>query len=329
MTSSHAEHRDSAPDTKDGVQGKTGHGHGHGHAEMAGVDRKRLLIALCLTSTVMVAEIIGALMSGSLALLADAGHMLTDAAGLLIAFIAATLAMRPPTQARTWGYRRAEVLAAALQASVLLAVGVFVIVEGIRRLFAPPEIASGTMVIFGIIGLVANIISLAVIYSARGNTMNMRAAFLEVLNDALGSVAVIVAAIIIATTGWGRADAIVSLLIGTLIIPRTLKLLKETVEVLLESTPRGLDLAEVRRHLLELPHVQEVHDLHASQIATGLPVLSAHVVVQDDCFQDGHAPRVLDELQACVAMHFTLSVEHSTFQIEPASHRGHEVAAHS
>lgn len=325
MTSSHADRNDGPPQKQE----QEGHGHGHGHAEMAGLDRRRLLIALCLTSTVLVAEVIGAVLSGSLALLADAGHMLTDAAGLLIAYFAATLAMRPPTAQRTWGYRRAEVLAAALQAAVLLAVGAFVIVEAIRRLLTPPEVASGSMVVFGIIGLLANIGSLVVLYTGRGNTLNMRAAFLEVLNDALGSVAVIVAAIVIATTGWTRADAIVSLLIGALIIPRTLKLLRETVEVLLESTPRGLNLDDVRRHMLELPHVREVHDLHASTIASGLPILSAHIVVEDHCFTDGHCPQVLDELQACVAEHFDVAVEHSTFQIEPASHRGHEVGAHS
>ncbi|WP_083782378.1 cation diffusion facilitator family transporter [Kineococcus radiotolerans] len=328
-TGPHAQHAATSHSSGPGGGPGEGHGHGHGHAELAGLDRRRLLIALCLTSTVLVAEVIGALISGSLALLADAGHMLTDAAGLLIAYFAATLAMRPPTAQRTWGFRRAEVLAAALQASVLLAVGVFVIVEGVRRLLEPPEVGSGTMIIFGVIGLLANIASLAVIYTARGNTMNMRAAFLEVLNDALGSLAVIIAAIVIATTGWTRADAVVSLLIGVLIIPRTLKLLRETVEVLLESTPRGLDLDDVRRHLEELPHVRAVHDLHASQIATGLPVLSAHVVVEDHCFVDGHCPQVLDELQACVAEHFEVAVEHSTFQLEPASHRGHEVGAHS
>jgi cobalt-zinc-cadmium efflux system protein len=157
----------------------------------------------------------------------------------------------------------------------------------------------------------------------------MRAAFLEVLNDALGSLAVIVAAIVIATTGYERADAIVSILIALMILPRTVLLLRETTSVLLESTPRGLDLGDVRRHLLEVEHVQAVHDLHASQVATGLPVLTAHVVVDDSCFQDGHAPQMLDQLQACVAEHFPVSIEHSTFQLEPVGHRTHEHGAHA
>lgn len=185
------------------------------------------------------------------------------------------------------------------------------------------------MVVFGVVGLVGNIASMLVLTRRRGANFNMRAAFLEVVNDALGSVAVLVAAVVIATTGWLRADAVVSILIGVLILPRTVKLLRETVEVLLEATPRGLDLAAVRQHLLDLPHVRAVHDLHASQIATGLPVLTAHVVVDDSCFQDGHAPQMLDQLQACVAGHFPVTVEHSTFQLEPASHAHHEATTHA
>ena len=303
--------------------------HNHGaDAAGGGEDRRRLAMVLAITSTVLVVEVIGAAVSGSLALLADAGHMLTDAAGLLIALIAATLAARPATAERTWGYRRAEVLAATLQAAVLLAVGVFVLVEGVRRLLEPPEVGSGAMVVFGVVGLIGNIASILVLTRRRDANFNTRAAFLEVVNDALGSVAVLVAAVVIATTGWLRADAVVSILIGVLILPRTITLLRETVEVLLEATPRGLDLAAVRQHLLELPHVHAVHDLHASQIASGLPVLTAHVVVDDSCFQDGHAPQMLDQLQACVAGHFPVTVEHSTFQLEPVGHAHHEAPTH-
>jgi cobalt-zinc-cadmium efflux system protein len=302
--------------------------HGHSHAHGGSDHRGRLAIALGLTSAVLIVEVIGAWITGSLALLADAGHMLTDAAGLVIALIAAMLARRPPTDKRTWGFQRAEVLAATLQAAILLAVGAFILVEGIRRLIAPPEVASGLMVVFGVIGLVANVISLLVLAGGRRETMNMRAAFLEVLNDALGSVAVIVAAVVIATTGYLRADAIVSILIAVLIVPRTIVLLRDTISVLLESTPRGLDLRDVREHLLRQHHVVGIHDLHATQVASKLPVLTAHVVVDDDCFRNGHLPRVLDNLQACVAEHFPVSIEHSTFQLEPAGHSEHEHAPH-
>ena len=312
------------------MSGGQTHGHDHGRAssDVAG-HRRRLALVLGLTATVLVVEVVGALISGSLALLADAGHMATDTAGLAIALIAATLAMRPATARRTWGYRRAEVLGATLQAAALLAVGTYVFIEGIRRLYEPPEIATTPVIVFGAIGLVANAIGIVILTrGGRSQNVNMRAAFLEVLNDTLGSAAVLVSAAVIVATGWLQADAIASLFIAVLIVPRTLKLLRETVSVLLESTPPGLDLEEVRRHLVALPHVLEVHDLHASQITSGLPVLSAHVVVEDACFFDGHAPQVLDQLQACVTEHFPVSVEHSTFQLEMASHAAHELAAH-
>ena len=307
----------------------SGHDHDHAGADLAAAgSRRRIAVVLAITSTVLVAEVIGAVFTGSLALLADAGHMLTDAAGLVLALVAAHLVTRPATSRRTWGYRRAETLAAAAQALLLLGVGVYVLIEGIRRLVEPPEVASTGMLVFGIVGLVGNAVSISLLASSRSTNLNLRAAFLEVLNDALGSVAVIVAAIIIATTGWTRADAIVSLLIGVLILPRTLTLLRDTARVLLETTPLGLDLDDIRGHILDVPHVQAVHDLHASQIATGLPVLTAHVVVDDECFYDGHLARLLDDLQACVASHFAVSVEHSTFQFEQASHTEHEPSHH-
>jgi cobalt-zinc-cadmium efflux system protein len=302
---------------------------GHDHPPVpAGGSVKRLALVLALTSVVLVVEVIGAAVSGSLALLADAGHMLTDVAGLVLAVIAALLAKRPATPERTWGYRRAEVLGAAAQAAVLLAVGVYILVEGVRRLFAPPEVSSTAMVVFGAVGLAANLAGLAILARGREENLNTRAAFLEVMNDALGSVAVLVAAAAIGLFGWQRADAVASLLIGALILPRTWRLLRETVDVLLEATPKGLDLAHVRRHLLDIPHVRDVHDLHASQVTTNLPVLSAHVVVDESCFSDGNLPRLLDELQNCVAAHHGVSVEHSTFQFETPSHAAHEHAAH-
>lgn len=298
---------------------------GHTHDS----SRSRLLVALGIGVVILLVEIVGAVLTGSLALIVDAGHVLTDVGGLAVAVTAATLVKRPPTVRRTWGYGRAEVLAATAQAAVLLAVGLFVLVEGIHRLIDPPVIASGQLLVFGIIGLVGNVVALVVLSSHRNASFNLRAAFLEVANDALGSLAVIIASIVIAATGWTRADAVAALVIGALILPRSLRLLGETVDVLLESTPRGLDLNAVRAHLLEQPHVRAVHDLHATQIATGLPVLTAHVVVDDECFYDGHASGILDELQACVASHFSVAIEHSTFQLERAEHSGHEHDTHA
>lgn len=300
----------------------------HDHTHVVPDDRRRLAIAFGLTATVLVAQALGAWLTGSLALLVDTAHMLTDTAGLAMALFAAHLVRRPATARRTWGLRRAEVLAALAQSAVLLAVGVYVLVEAIRRFAAPPEIPSAELIVFGVIGLVANVASLLVLSGRRSASFNLRAAFLEVMNDALGSLGVIVAAIVIATTGWQQADAVAGLLIGVLIVPRAVTLLRETGAVLLESTPPGLDLDAVRGHLERMEHVRGVHDLHASLIATGLPVITAHVVVDDSCFTDGHTARILDQLQECVAQHFDLSVEHSTFQIEPVGHRGHEHVDH-
>lgn len=299
----------------------------HDHAGHA-ANRKRLVVAFAITAGILVAEVVGAMLTGSLALLVDAAHMLTDASGLLMAIIAASLALRAATAQRTWGYQRAEVLAAGAQAAVLLAVGIYAFVEGIQRLFEPPEIPSAGLLVFGIIGLAGNIASIIVLSTGRNANLSLRAAFLEVVNDALGSVAVIVSAIVISTTGWTQADALAGMLISLLIIPRTLKILREAGSILLETAPRGLDMEQVRAHLLGVPHVLAVHDLHASQISTGLPVLSAHIVVEDSCFDDGHAPQILDQLQECLAGHFDVTVEHSTFQLEPAGHTEHERTTH-
>lgn len=300
------------------------HGHGVGHAS-----ERALLIAFCISATILLAEVVGAVVTGSLALLVDAGHMVVDTGGLGIGLVATRLARRSPTTQRTWGFQRAEVLGATAQAAILLAVGVFVIISAIQRLFVPAEIHSGPLLVFGIIGLVGNLVAYGVLLRASGEGFTSRAARLEVLNDTLGSVAVIAAAVALMLTGWERADSVAAILIGLLILPRAIRLLRETANVLLESTPPGLDLDDVRGHILELEHVIAVHDLHATLVATGVPNLTAHVVVDDECFSTAHAPRILDELQQCVAEHFDVPVEHSTFQLEPASHRRHEHEVHA
>jgi cobalt-zinc-cadmium efflux system protein len=279
-----------------GVSSREAH-NGHGHSLPGAGHRRTLAVVLGISGTILAVEVIGAFVSGSLALLADAGHMLTDVAGLSLALVAA----------------------------VLLAVGGFVLVEAIRRLIEPSPVASGVMAIFGVVGLAGNAVSIVLLSRISGGNLNTRAARLEVVNDALGSVAVLAAAGLIALTGWDRADA--SLLIGALILPRTWKLLREAVDVLMEATPKGVDLAHVRAHILGVPHVHAVHDLHASSVSSDLPVLTAHVVVDDSCFRDGHLPRLLDQLQQCLAGHF--DVEHSTVQFEPAGHAAHEHPAHA
>ncbi|MFF5793274.1 cation diffusion facilitator family transporter [Paeniglutamicibacter sp. NPDC012692] len=301
------------------------HDHDHGTAT---TNRTKLAWAFGITFVILIAEVVGAIVTNSLALLVDAAHMLTDSTGLLLALTAATLVMRKPTAKRTWGFRRAEVLSATLQSALLLGVGVYAFIDGIRRLFEPAEVAAGGLLIFGIIGLVGNLASMLILASGKDDNLNMRAAFLEVLNDALGSVAVIISAIIISSTGWMQADSIAAMLISGLIIPRALKLLGETTHILLESTPKGLNLEDVRAHLTAHPLVLAVHDLHASQIASNLPILSAHVVVADEAFRNGAAATLLGELQSCVAEHFEVSIEHSTFQIEASSHQTPEHEGH-
>ena len=309
----------------------TEHAHGHSHNHGAGASRGRLLIALCLSVTVLVAEIITALLTGSLALLADAGHMLTDVVGLVMALVAAHLSTRPATDRSTWGMRRAEVIGAALQAGMLAVVGAFVAFKAIHNLLVAPQVEASGMLVMGVIGLVANVIALVVLSGGRGGdghgeNLNMRAAFLEVLNDALGSVGVIIAAAIVARTGWTRADAVVSLIIAALILPRAVTLLRSALAVLMDFTPKELDLAQVRTHMLEVDHVEEVHDLHAWTVASGMPVLTAHVVVRDECLRDGHTEEILDRLQSCMAEHFPVRIQHATLQLEPVSHLEHEAA---
>lgn len=295
------------------------HDHHHGHG-----NQRRLALALAVTLVILIAEVAGAWFTDSLALIVDAGHMLTDASGLVMALTAATLALRPPTLRHTWGLRRAEVLAAGVQAAVLGCVGIYGLVEGVRRLFNPVPVAAHGLLWFGIIGLVGNVVAIAVLSGddAEHRSINLRAALLEVINDALGSVAVIVSALIYPL--FHRADSVASILIALLILPRAWHILRESGAILLEATPADLDLAEVRKHLTSNEHVVDVHDLHASQISTGLPVLTAHVVLKDECFYEGHAPDVLTALQECVAEHFPVSVKHSTFQFEPAGHQDHE-----
>lgn len=294
--------------------------HSHAPHTVTAGHRKKLIIVLVVTATVMVAQVIGAFISGSLALLADAGHMLTDATGVLIALIAITLASRPTTDSRTWGLLRAEILAALVNALILGAVGIYVIVTAILRWNHPPDIATTPMLIAATAGFVANAISLKVLHGTHEESVNMRGAYLEVLGDLVGSIGVIMAGVIIATTGYQRADIFASLAIGLFILPRAWSLLSEVVHILLEATPKGLDLAEVREHLRSVDGVVDVHDLHAWTITSGMPALTAHVVVEDEYADDWGT--VLDEVRECLADHFDLA--HTTVQLEPIGHTEHE-----
>lgn len=306
-----------------------GHAHGPSPHEAAGSPdfRRKLGIAFALVFSIVVAQGIGAWVTGSLALLVDVVHSLTDSIGLLVALLAAVLMVRPSTSKRTWGFRRIEVLSALGQALLLAGVSIYALVEAVGRWANPPDVPGPELLIFGLAGLTLNIAAALVLGSDRKANFNMRAAFLEVLMDALGTVAVIVSAILIMTTGFQRADTLAAVAIALMIIPRAALLIRETMAVLMEFTPKNLDLDEVRAHILQLDHVQEVHDLHASTVATGLPTLSAHVVLDEDCFRDGHAPEILDTVRECVAEHFDISIEHATFQLETPQQRDRESAA--
>ncbi|GGT05240.1 cation diffusion facilitator family transporter [Streptomyces chromofuscus] len=304
-----------------------GHDHGHTHAApvtgtAAAAYRGRLRIALSITLTVMVVEIVGGVLADSLALIADATHMATDALGLGMALLAIHFANLPASANRTFGYARAEILAALANCVLLLGVGGYVLYEAIQRFITPADTEGGLTALFALIGLAANMISLTLLMRGQKESLNVRGAFLEVAADALGSVAVLVSAVVILTTGWQAADPIASLLIGLMIVPRTLKLLRETLDVLLESAPKDVDMAEVRAHILALDGVEDVHDLHAWTITSGMPVLSAHVVVRSEVLGAIGHEKMLHELQGCLGDHF--DVEHCTFQLEPSGHAEHE-----
>ncbi len=303
-----------------------GHDHGHGAATATSGQRGRLAVVLGITLTILAVEVVGGVLAHSLVLIADAGHMATDAAGIGLSLLAVWFAGRPSSDARTFGYQRAEILAAVTNAVLLFGVGAFILVEAARRLAHPETATPGLMVVFGVIALAGNAASLTLLRRGQGQSLNVRGAFLEVLSDLLGAAAVLVAAAVIAGTGFQRADALASIFIGVLILPRTARLLRDAVDVLLEATPKNVDLAEVRGHICETPGVLDVHDLHAWTITSGIPVLSAHVVIADTALADGGGARVLDSLADCLAGHF--DVEHCTFQLEPASHLDHEHATH-
>lgn len=294
--------------------------HTHGHGGHGGMEHTgRLMTTLILTGTIFVAEVVGAVVTGSLALLVDAGHMMTDVSVLAASTATAFLMKRKPNNARTWGWARLEVITAAGGGILLLFVGLYALVEAGMRLFGTESDTVHDvrlLLFFGILGLAANIGSILVLRAQAGDNMNMRAAFLEVCNDALGSVAVIVSAVVMMTTGWDGFDAVAGAFIALLMIPRAYVLVRDAMRVLLEKTPDGLDLDEVRRHLQGVPHVIAVHDLHASVVATGMPILTAHIVVDGQMTMEEEG-QVLHQLQDCLREHFPVSIPHTTFQLEP------------
>ena len=285
--------------------------------------RTRLVVVFGLTLAVLVVEVVGSWLTNSLALLADAGHLLTDVVGIGLALGAMWFAGRPATEARTFGYLRLEILAAVVNAVLLLGIAAIIVIEAIRRLGTPPDIAAGPMLVIAVVGGLANLVGIVLLHAPQRDSLNLRGAYLELVGDALGSVAVVIAAVVIVATGWTPIDALASIAIGVLILPRTLRLLRDAVDVLLEATPKGVRMDEIREHILRARGVADVHDLHAWTITSGLNVVSAHVVMEPGA----DPPAVLDELCRCLSGDF--DIEHSTFQLETTDRRRLEDRAHA
>jgi len=284
------------------------------HRSAAGRTWRSLAAALGISVAILVVEVVAGLAGNSLALLADAGHVLADVVGMGLSLAAIAIGSRPRTAVRTFGLYRLEILAATLNAVVLLGIGVVVLYEAARRFVEPPDVDSTLVTTVAALVIVANLVSLRLLGGSHRSSLTMRAAYLEIVADLLGSGAVVLAGITIALTGWRQADAVASVLIALLIIPRTLGLLRDSVDVLLETTPKGVDLTEVERHILEAPGVRGVHDLHAWTITSGMHVVSAHVVLGPEAMPGD----VLDHLGACLADDF--DIDHSTFQLETPEH---------
>ena len=304
-----------------------GTGTGHSHGMSADADRRYLWIALVLLVAFMALEVVVAFTADSLALLSDAGHMLSDVGAIVGALWAMSLAARPAAGRWTFGLKRAEILSAAVNGITLLVVSGVIAIEAVQRLLDPPETEGLPVLVVALVGIAVNLVATVVLARANRSSLNIEGAYRHILTDLYGFIGTVVAAIVILTTGYTRADAIASLVVVALMLHAAWGLLRESGIVLLEAAPDSTDLDEIRSHLVTEPHVHDVHDLHVWTVTSGLPTLSAHIVVDDSCFTDGHAPQLLDQLQACLTGHF--DAEHSTFQLEPASHAAHEHGTHT
>jgi cobalt-zinc-cadmium efflux system protein len=283
------------------------HAHAHGRA----ADRKRLAIVFVLVVGYMLAELVGGILTNSLALVADAGHMLSDAAALALSLFALWIAERPANPRRTYGYYRAEILAALLNGATLIAMAILIFVEAWRRLSEPPEVRGGAMMAIACGGLIINVIGLFLLHSSKSTSLNVRAAWLHVLGDALGSLGAITAGALIWSVNWNWADPLASVLIGALVLYSSWSLVRESVAVLMEGTPKNLDVDRIRDAMISLDGVEEVHDLHVWSITSGLDSLSAHVVASDGAEHAWVLGRVRQLL------HDQFDIDHITIQIEP------------
>ncbi len=295
-----------------------GHRHGHGGQSAAGKNKKNLAIVLGLTTAYLFAEVIGGLWTGSLALLADAGHMLTDVAGLGLALLAIWFAEKPATPERTYGYYRFEILAALTNAVVLIGISLYILYEAYERFRNPPEVQSVGMLTIASIGLVINLVGMYILRAGSEESLNMKGAYFEVLSDMLTSIGVIIAGIIMLTTGWYYADPIISAGIGLFILPRTWALLKDAVGVLIEGTPADVDLPKLRESLEKVEGVAGIHDLHVWSLTSGMNAMSVHAVLADTAEHDDVLARVHEH---CTE---NFKISHVTVQTERGDFATHE-----
>ncbi|MBJ2293517.1 cation transporter [Pseudomonas sp. MF5691] len=286
---------------------------GHSHATVRAGHERKLWMALGLTGSFMIAEVIGAFVTGSLALLSDAAHMMTDALALAISLVAIQVAKRAADRKRTFGYARFEILAAAFNALLLFGVAFYILYEAYLRLQAPAEIQSTGMLVIAVLGLIVNLISMRLLSAASGESLNVKGAYLEVWSDMLGSIGVIIAAVLIMFTGWGWVDSVVAAAIGFWVVPRTWTLLKASMNVLLQGVPDGIDIDAVEQAIHAVPGVREVHDLHIWALTSGKNVLSTHLVVDP---AQGSEQQVL--AQVTELLHEQFEISHVTIQIEGA-----------
>lgn len=287
------------------------HSHHEAHTHRIAGNKRRLTYALVLAGVYMIAEVVGGIITNSLALLADAGHMLADVAAIALSLAAMWIAERPPSSQRTYGYYRAEILAALVNGATLVAIAIFIIYEALDRLREPEEVAGALMLGIATGGLIVNLVMLRMLHGGKEESLNVRGAWLHVFTDTLGSVGTIVAALLIWLFGWEWCDPAISILIALLVIYSAWSLLKESVNVLMESAPRGIDVDEVRDVLRGVEGVTAVHDLHVWTITSGLDALSAHVVKTGD----RSAAECLTDIKH--AVHERFSIDHVTIQIEP------------
>ncbi|MFL1554770.1 cation diffusion facilitator family transporter [Pseudomonas sp. O11] len=284
---------------------------GHNHAQVRAGHERKLWMAFGLTGSFMIAEVIGAFVTGSLALLSDAAHMMTDTLAMAISLVAIQMAKRAADRKRTFGYARFEILAASFNALLLFAVAFYILYEAYQRLQAPPEIQSTGMLVIAVLGLIINLISMRLLSAGSGESLNVKGAYLEVWSDMLGSIGVIIAALVIMLTGWGWVDSLVAAGIGFWVLPRTWILLKESMNVLLQGVPDGIDIDQVEQGIRNVPGVKDVHDLHIWALTSGKNVLSAHLVADSALGTEQQILTLVTEL-----LHEQFDISHVTLQVE-------------